>query len=145
VFSQPIRNIMERRKLLTAAPSTTVRAAAELMAGKSVGAVLVVERGQLLGIFTERDAVFRVIARGLDPAATRLADVMTPQPKTIKPGNTFGHAMTLMHESGFRHLPVVEDGKPIGIVSARSALDPDLEEFVCEERRRKHFEEESDQ
>jgi len=70
---------------------------------------------------------------------------MTPQPKTIKPGNTFGHAMTLMHESGFRHLPVVEDGKPIGIVSARSALDPDLEEFVCEERRRKHFEEESDQ
>lgn len=145
MFSQPIRNIMERRKLLTAAPSTTVRAAAELMAGKSVGAVLVVERGQLLGIFTERDAVFRVIARGLDPAATRLADVMTPQPKTIKPGNTFGHAMTLMHESGFRHLPVVEDGKPIGIVSARSALDPDLEEFVCEERRRKHFEEESDQ
>jgi len=145
VFSQPIRNIMERRKLLTAAPSTTVRAAAELMAGKSVGAVLVVDRGQLLGIFTERDAVFRVIARGLDPAATRLADVMTPQPKTIKPGNTFGHAMTLMHESGFRHLPVVEDGKPIGIVSARSALDPDLEEFVCEERRRKHFEEESDQ
>jgi len=143
VFSQPIRSIMERRKLLTAPPTTTVRAAAELMAGKGVGAVLVVDHGQLLGIFTERDAVFRVIARGLDPAATCLAEVMTPQPKTIKPSNTFGHAMTLMHENGFRHLPVVEDGKPIGIVSARSALDPDLEEFVCEERRRKHFEDES--
>ncbi len=144
MFSQPIRSIMERHKLLTAAPTTTVRAAAELMAGKSVGAVLVVEDGQLIGIFTERDVVFRVIARGLDPAATRLASVMTPQPKTIKPSNTFGHAMTLMHENGFRHLPVVEDGKPIGIVSARSALDPDLEEFVCEERRRKHFQDEPD-
>ena len=142
VFSQPIKSIMERRKLLTAPPTTTVRAASEMMAKKGVGAVLVVEDGHLIGIFSERDAVFRVIARGLDPAVTPLAQVMTPQPKTIKPSNTFGYAMTLMHENGFRHLPVVEDGKPVGIVSARSALDPDLEEFVCEERRRKHFEEE---
>jgi CBS domain-containing protein len=142
VFSQPIRSIMERRKFVTAPPTTTVRAASEMMAGKGVGAVLVVEDGRLLGIFSERDAVFRVVARGLDPAATPLAQVMTPQPKTIKPNNTYGYAMTLMHENGFRHLPVVEDGKPVGIVSARSALDPDLEEFVCEERRRKHFQEE---
>jgi len=144
VFSQPIKSIMERRKLLMAPPATTVRAASELMAKKGVGAVLIVDKGQLLGIFTERDAVFRVVACGLDPAATTLAQVMTPQPTTIKPAATFGHAMTLMHENGFRHLPVVDDGKPIGIVSARSALDPDLEEFVCEERRRKHFEEEPD-
>lgn len=143
MFSQPIRSIMERRKLLTAPPTTTVRAASELMADKGVGAVLVVDKGQLVGIFSERDVVFRVVARGLDPATTVLAQVMTPQPKTIKPGNTFGYAMTLMHENGFRHLPVVEDGKPVGIVSARSALDPDLEEFVCEERRRKHFQEEA--
>jgi CBS domain-containing protein len=142
VFSQPIRSIMERRKFLTVPPTTTVRAASEMMASEGVGAVLVVENDRLVGIFSERDAVFRVIARGLDPAATPLAQVMTPEPKTIKPNNTFGHAMTLMHENGFRHLPVVEDGRPIGIVSARSALDPDLEEFVCEERRRKHFEEE---
>jgi CBS domain-containing protein len=134
---------MERRKFVTVPPTTSVREASEMMAGKQIGAVLVVEDARLLGIFSERDAVFRVIARGLDPATTPLAQVMTPEPKTVKPGNTFGYAMTLMHENGFRHLPVVDDGKPIGIVSARSALDPDLEEFVCEERRRKHFKEEA--
>jgi CBS domain-containing protein len=143
VFSQPIRSIMERRKFLTVPPTTTVRAASEMMADKGVGAVLVVDKGRLVGIFSERDVVFRVVARGLDPATTPLVEVMTPQPKTIKPNNTFGYAMTLMHENGFRHLPVVEDGKPIGIVSARSAVDPDLEEFVCEERRRKRFKEEA--
>lgn len=141
MFSQPIRSIMERRKLLTAPPQTTVRRAAEMMAAKQVGAVLVVEDGQLIGIFSERDAVFRVVALGLQPEATKLADVMTPQPKTITPEKPFGYAMTVMHENGFRHLPVVENGKPIGIVSSRSALDPELEEFVCEERRRKQFQE----
>jgi CBS domain-containing protein len=135
--------MMERRKFVTALPKTTVREASQLMAKKQVGAVLVVEEGRLLGIFSERDVVFRVVALGLDPATTPLVQVMTPEPKTIKPNNTFGYAMTLMHENGFRHLPVLEDGKPIGIVSARSALDPDLEEFVCEERRRKSFKEEA--
>ena len=143
MFSQPIRTIMERRKFVTAPPTTSVREASQMMAKKQVGALLVVEEERLLGIFTERDAVFRVIARGLDPAVTQLAQVMTPDPKTIKPNNTFGYAMTLMHENGFRHLPVVDNGKPVGIVSARSALDPDLEEFVCEERRRKRFKEEA--
>lgn len=143
MFSQPIRSIMERRKFLTAPPQTTVRKAAEMMAAKQVGAVLVVEDGHLVGIFSERDAVFRVMARGMQPETTQLADVMTPNPKTITPDKPYGYAMTLMHENGFRHLPVVEkeSGKPIGIVSSRSALDPDLEEFVCEERRRKQFQE----
>jgi CBS domain-containing protein len=131
---------MERRKLLLAAPQTSVSQAARLMAGKQVGAVLVVEGERLVGIFTERDALFRVIARGLEPKETPLAAVMTPEPKTIAPEKSFGHAMLLMHEGGFRHLPVVENGKPIGIVSARDALDPDLEEFVFEERRRRHIE-----
>jgi CBS domain-containing protein len=130
---------MEPRKLLLAPPQTTVRKAAELMAKKHVGAVLVVENEQLVGIFTERDAVFRVIARGLDPGATPLADVMTRDPKTIVPEKSYGYAMLLMHENGFRHLPVIENGKPVGIVSSRNALDPDLEEFVSEERRRKHI------
>ncbi len=143
MFSQPIRSIMERRKFVTVAPSMTVREASEMMAKKQVGAVVVVEEGHLIGIFSERDAVFRVVAKGLDPSATPLSEVMTREPKTVKPSNTFGYAMTLMHENGFRHLPVVEEGKPVGIVSARTALDPDLEEFVCEERRRKHFEDES--
>jgi CBS domain-containing protein len=130
---------MERRKLLIAAPQTSVSEAARLMADKQVGALLVVEGEQLVGIFTERDALFRVIAPGRDPNSTPLADVMTPNPKTVAPEKSFGHAMLVMHENGFRHMPVIEDGKPIGIVSARDALDPDMEEFVSEERRRKHL------
>jgi len=139
VLSQPIKSIMKRRNLVTAPPRTTVRKAAEMMARRRVGAIVVVDHDQLVGIFSERDAVLRVIARGLEPAKTVLADVMTPAPVTIAPNKSFGHAMSIMHQRGFRHLPVVDNGRPIGIVSSRSALDPELEEFACEERRRLRF------
>ena len=139
MFSQRIRSVMERKKLLTAPPETTVSQAAKLMAKKNVGAVMVVENELLIGIFTERDAVFRVMAQGLDAKTTRLADVMTPAPQTVDPDKTFGYALLMMHENGFRHVPVIEGGKPIGIVSSRNALDPDLEEFVAEAQRRKHI------
>jgi CBS domain-containing protein len=117
----------------------TVRDAAKLMKTKHYGAVLVTEGDDLLGIFTERDAVFRVIAAGRDPETTPLAEVMTKEPTTITPDKTFGHAMLVMHEGGFRHVPVIEDGKLVGMVSSRNALDPDLEEFVFEEHRRKRL------
>lgn len=139
MFEQRIRSVMERKKLLTAPPESSVREAAKLMARRKSGAVLVVEHERLVGIFTERDAVFRVMARGRDAKTTRLADVMTPAPRTLSPDELFGHALLLMHENGFRHIPVVENGAPIGIVSSRMALDPDLEEFVSEAHRRKHL------
>ena len=139
MFSQRIRSVMERKKLLIAPPETTVSKAAKLMAKKNVGAVMVVDAEQLVGIFTERDAVFRVMARGLDATATPLADVMTTAPKTVDPDKTYGFALLMMHENGFRHVPVIEEGKPIGIVSARNALDPEMEEFVSEAQRRKHI------
>jgi CBS domain-containing protein len=139
MFSQLVRNIMDPRKLILVPGTTTVREAAGLMKSKKYGAVLIAEGDELLGIFTERDAVFRVIAASRDPDTTQLAEVMTKEVKTITPEKTFGHAMLLMHEGAFRHLPVVEDGKLVGMVSSRNALDPDLEEFVFEERRRKHL------
>jgi CBS domain-containing protein len=140
MLSQPVRSIIGQHGFVTALPTTTVQTAAELMARRRVGAVVVVEDDHLLGIFSERDAVFRVVARGLEPTKTALAEVMTPAPVTIEPDRSFGHAMAVMHEHGFRHLPVVENGRPIGIVSSRNALDPELEDFVCEERRRRQFE-----
>ncbi len=139
MFSQSVRSILERRKMLTATPDTTVSRAAKTMASKQVGAVLVMEDEHLVGIFTERDALCRVIARGLDPGETHLADVMTRDPKTIEPQKSFGHALLIMWENGFRHLPVVDRGKVLGVVWARDALDPDMEDFVSEERRRKHL------
>lgn len=139
MLNEPIRNVMEPKKVLTAPPDTTVLAAAKLMAKKKVSAIMVVDAKSLVGIFTERDAVFRVIAVDLDPARTRLADVMTEAPKTVSPDESFGHALLMMHENGFRHVPVIENGEPIGIVSARNALDPELEEFAVEAERRKQI------
>ena len=139
MFDTPVRSVMQLHKLLKAPPETLVSDAARLMAAKKVGAIIVVDGEILVGIFTERDVVCRVVARGLDVRSTRIGDVMTREPRTIEPDRPFGSALMIMHEQGFRHLPVVVDGKPIGIVSARSAMDPDLEEFVSESSRRKHY------
>jgi len=130
---------MEQKKFLAAPPETTVSNAARLMADQNVGAVMVVENERLVGIFTERDAVFRVIAQGRDVKTTPLTDVMTTAPKTLDPGKSYGHALLLMQENGFRHVPVIENGRPIGIISSRNAMDPDLEDFISEERRREHY------
>jgi CBS domain-containing protein len=142
MFNTRVRDLVDPRKLLVAGPQTTVRQATKWMAERATGAVLVTQSGRLVGIFTERDVVFRVVARGRDCDTTTLADVMTPEPRTIAPDKAFGQAMLVMHEHGFRHLPVVNsEGRLLGIVSARNALDPDLEEFVYEERRRRQLQE----
>ena len=125
--------------MVVAPPETLVTEAARLMAARNVGAVMVVQDERLVGIFTERDVVFRVVALGLDAQATRLADVMTRALHTIDPETPFGHALIVMQENGFRHLPVVLDGKPVGIVSSRSAMDPELVEFKSEVHRREHW------
>lgn len=128
---------MHKERLLTATPKTSVNEASRMMARHKVSAVVVVGDGEaVLGVFTERDAVWRVIAKDKDPHATLLEQVMTAQPVTVDPDKTFGHALSLMHERGIRHVPVVEDGRAVGMMTARDALDPELEEFVCEAQRR---------
>jgi CBS domain-containing protein len=138
-MDRPVRSIIENQAPVTATAGMTVAAAARLMKGKRIGAILVVERGRLAGIFTERDALFRVIAEGRDPATTKLAEVMTENPRTIAPDRPFGHALHLMHEGEFRHVPVVENGRPVGIVSARDALGPDLRQFISDLDQRTHI------
>jgi CBS domain-containing protein len=139
MFDLLIREVMQRKEALSLPPETTVSEAAELMAAKKIGAAMVVEREHLIGIFTERDALFRVLARGLDARTTRLAEVMTAEPLTVGPNSSYGYALIMMQENGFRHAPVVDNGKPIGIVSSRNAMDPELEEFVSEANRREHM------
>lgn len=140
MFSHKVKEVMDRKKLVKASPGTTVQKAAKLMATKGVGALLVVDEAKkLVGIFTERDALFRVTAPGLDPKATILAEVMSTAPRTISPEALFGEALYIMWQQGFRHLPVLEAGLPVGIISSRTAMDPDLEEFASETARRKHF------
>jgi CBS domain-containing protein len=127
-----VRSVIAGQTPVTAAKSATVFEAAVLMKQQSKGALLVVDGTRLIGIFTERDIVFRVVAAGRDPKATRLAEVMTPQPQTINPNEPFLRALRIMHEGGFRHLPVVENNWPLGVVSARDALDDDLYELRAE-------------
>jgi len=130
--SRSIRQIIADQELVTAPETITVHGAAQLMKQKEVGAVMVVEEGKLVGVFTERDALVRVLAEGRDTRTTRLADVMTRNPATIHPDRPFPEALHIMYEGGFRHVPVVEDGCPVGMVSARDALGPELEDFVYE-------------
>ena len=132
MVDRTVRQIIEGQEPITAAPGIMVKDAALLMRQHNIGALMVVEDSKLCGIFTERDALFRVLAEGRDPAATRLAEVMSANPRTIAPDRPFGHALHMMHEGGFRHVPVVEDGKPLGVVSARDALGPELEAFVSQ-------------
>jgi CBS domain-containing protein len=138
-MQRAIRSIIEDQKPVTANAEITVAAAARLMKERRVGAILVLEEGKLAGIFTERDAVFRVVAEGRDPAGTRIAEVMTANPRTITPDRPFGHALHLMYEGGFRHVPVVDNGRPLGVVSSRDALGPELKQFVADLDTRTHI------
>ena len=127
-----VRDVIERQKPLTATGKTNVAAAARMMKKRNVGALMVVDGGRLTGIFTERDALFRVLGEGRDPATTKVAEVMTTEPKTIEADKAVGHALLMMYDGGFRHVPVVERGRPIGMISARDALGPELQEFQSE-------------
>jgi CBS domain-containing protein len=124
-----LRSLVEGQTPVTVLKTATVAEAARTMKQHNIGALLVVDGPRLCGIFTERDALFRVVAEGRDPATTQVSQVMTPQPQTIHPDKPFLHALRIMHVGHFRHLPVVEDGRPLGMVSSRDALDDDLYEL----------------
>jgi CBS domain-containing protein len=99
-------------------PEATVKDACRRMRDRRIGAVLIIEADRrLVGIFTGRDAVHRVLAEGKNADRTTLAEVMTRDPDTMPPGNTAIEALRLMEDGRFRHLPIVDDGKVVGIVS----------------------------
>ena len=133
-----ISELIQNQTILTVAEDTDVGEAARQMKRHKVGAAMVVRDGRLVGIFTERDALFRVIAPGLDPRAVPLSRVMTPDPMTITADKRFAHALHMMYENDFRHVPVVDNGRPVGIVSARDALGREVMEFGSELCDREH-------
>jgi len=126
-----IQDLMET-KLVVAEPTMTVRQISTLMDQNGVGAVLIVEgsgeEATLLGLFSERDLIHRVVVPSLDPDTTSVASVMTKQPVAVELGTHVRQCAELIRERGFRHLPVVQDGKPIGILSAR-----DFQQYVVNE------------
>ena len=132
-----VRTLIAKQNVFAVAATMHVAEAARLMKSSKVGAAMVVDDdGRLIGMFTERDALFRVLAEGRNPKTTRLADVLTATPKTIHPDKPFAHALHMMYEGGFRHVPVVDHGKPVGMVSARDALGLERAEFANDLDRR---------
>lgn len=127
-----IREVIRGQHMLTASEESTVRQAVRRMVDTQVGAILVIRGGLLIGIFTERDALTRVLAHGLDPDTTPVALVMTPEPRTVTAERPLSYALHLMHTCGFRHLPVVDNGRPVGMISVRDALDSELIQFKRE-------------
>lgn len=134
--------------LITVAPEDKVRKVAAQMDQNGVGAVLVVEKdGSLSGLFSERDLVGRVVTAGLDPESTPVGSVATPGPVGVAPDTHVRACAELLRERGFRHVPVVQDGKPVGILSARDFLEhvvKGLESFIDQERYKEALDEGQD-
>lgn len=127
-----LQSIVSKRPLVIGTPTMTVYEAAVAMREKGIGSVLVENEGGLAGIFTERDLLNRVVAAGKDPAQTALADVMTKDVVGMEGNRPLSHALHLMHQHNFRHVPVLSQGKPIGMVSARDALGIEWQDFERE-------------
>ena len=129
-------DIVKRQTISSLKPDNTAFEAATMMATANIGAIVVVDKkGLLSGIVTERDMTRRVVGKGLDPKKTKIADVMTSNPDTLAPDDSAGDALELMQSRQYRHLPVVDDGKCVGIVSLRdlfAAAKSSLEENIRE-------------
>ena len=111
-------DLVRNQNPLILPPNASIKEAARQMRDHRVGAVLVAEAGdRLVGIFTGRDAVARVLAEGRDAETTTLAEVMTPAPDTMMPQHTAIDALRLMQDARCRHLPICEQGRVVGIVS----------------------------
>jgi len=111
-------DIVRNQNPLTLPAVATVRHACECMRQRKVGAVLVTDgERRLLGIFTGRDAVGRVLAEGKDPNKTRIGEIMTRDPRSVSPERSAIDALRLMHDIGCRHIPIVENGCVVGVVS----------------------------
>lgn len=133
--NRAVIKVIQNRDLLTSTPEKSVRAVAAHMKQYGAAAVLVVdpEEGKLVGICTERDLTFKVLAEGLDANRTQVHEVMTHDPQAIGPEKPFGHALHMMHEGGFRHMPVIDPlGRPIGVISSRDALGLEIAHFGAE-------------
>jgi CBS domain-containing protein len=118
----PIYELVKDRKVCSVEADSSVLEAARLMMEQRIGAVPVMRSGQLVGIFSERDVMNRVVAVGRLPGTTKISEVMTANPKAVDVGESIENCMYLMREFGFRHLPIV-DGKELkGLVSSRDIL-----------------------
>jgi CBS domain-containing protein len=129
-----LRDLLKNQVTVSAQIHQTVLEVARLMVEHNIGAVPVLARGELMGIFSERDLMNRVVVEGKDPALTPVSEVMTGDPLTVAPNDSLETCMTLMRRHGFRHLPVCSGRELRGVVSLRDVLLHDLDEKDYEVR-----------
>ena len=114
-----VPDVMRTKEIVSLTAEASVREAARSMREHNIGAVLVMETERLQGIFTVADMAYRVVAQDRDPDSTPLGEVMTTHPDTVAPDSAAIEALRLMQDGDYRHLPVVEDGVVLGMVSRR--------------------------
>lgn len=120
-----IAELIQGQTLTVVEPSSNVRNAARTMSERNIGAVAVVDSGRLTGIFSERDLMSRVVAAGLDPDQTNVDLVMSKDLVVADPKDDLESALQKMHAIRARHLPVVDDGRLVGMISLRDLLEVD--------------------
>jgi CBS domain-containing protein len=131
----PIYDLVKDRPVYSVEADRTVLEAARFMMEHRIGAVPVLRNGELVGIFSERDIMNRVVAVGRLPGSTKISEVMTTNPKAVNVDETIENCLYLMREFGFRHLPIV-DGKELkGLVSSRDILLRYISMKEAEQRR----------
>ena len=123
-----IRDLINNRTIHYVQPTQTVFEAASYMVDRNVGAVPVLDDTKLVGIFSERDIMRRVVTEGRDPLTTRIADVMSTDLRMVGPGASSEEAMCVMQSHGVRHLPVCEGHTLVGFLSLRDLLRCHLDE-----------------
>jgi len=134
-----LADVMSARRFVSLSPETDVMTASRKLLERRSSVVAVTRDGELIGIVTERDICFRVVAAGRNAAETRLSQIMTRQPDTIGPEAGLEDALELMQANGYRHVPVEEDGRVIGVVGAEDLFGEIREELQAEIRDREEF------
>ena len=114
-----VSEILQKKgnSIIAVTPGTTVLDALKIMSEKNIGALPVIENEKLVGIFSERDYARKIILKGKSSADTSVSEVMTEKPFIIDPANTTDDCMQIMSDKHIRHLPVVENGKLVGMIS----------------------------
>jgi signal-transduction protein with cAMP-binding, CBS, and nucleotidyltransferase domain len=121
---RPLRQLLgpEPWALWAVGPADSVLAAFRIMADKNIGFLVVLDRGAIVGVLSERDCVRRVVVANRSPEMTPVADVMTPEVVTVDIRHAFADCLRLMHQHGIRHLPVVDNDKAVAVISVRDLL-----------------------
>jgi CBS domain-containing protein len=127
---KPVRDIVAGQDTVTVDRLTSVAEAARIMAARQIGAVPVVESGRVVGIFTERDALTRIVATGIDPARTPIRDVMSSPLVVAAVGESYDVCLERMRQAHVRHLIVLDNDRMAGIVSMRDLMAVDLDDKV---------------